>query len=106
MKEEFKMTFEHLIEKNLPLAFLDYDIMERIKGVITDKKCFGRKELLIISYLIGANSQESNLLLEQCGHKPLYVKKREDAIWTYALDHHMNSASIIEEIFPQNADEK
>lgn len=106
MKEDFKKTFEQLVEKNIPVAFLDYDVLRIVINLITGKESFGRKEILTIAYLIGASSAESNLLLEQCGHKPLYVKRREDAIWTYSLDHHMNSASIIEEIFPQNADEK
>ena len=106
MNEEFKKTFEQLMEKNLPVAFLDYEILTQIKKLVVNKDSFGRKEILIVAYLIGANSIESNTLLSLTGHRPLYAKKREDAIWIYALDNHWKSADVIAEMFPRIADEK
>ena len=64
-----------------------------------------RRELLILAYMIGANVREINELLNLYGHSPLYCKKREDAIWKFLLDRHLDTATIIEEIFLQNVDE-
>lgn len=95
---------EALFEKHLPISFLDYDILTQIKQIISAKENIGRKEILIFSYIIGASSKESNELLKLLDYPVLYAKNREDMIWIYALDNHVDSASIIKEIFLQNVD--
>ena len=105
MNKDFSKKLEELIEKHLPVAFLDYDILMQTKKLVSNKNALGRKEVLIISYLIGADSTESNELLKLSGHRPLYVKIREDAIWKFALDNHWSSKLIIEEIFLQNMED-
>ena len=105
MSDNFKKQIEYLMEKHLPVAFLDYELLQQFKDTLSQRDQIGRKEVLIIAYLIGATADESNELLRMLGHSPLYVKRREDAIWRYMLNHRMDSRSIINEIFPQNVDD-
>ncbi len=105
MNKSFSRKFEDLIEKHLPVAFLDYDSLQQFKSTLTQRDYIGRIELLIISYLTGITAEEINMLLRESGHPPLYVKRREDAIWRFMLNHRPDSAAIIEEIFPQKEDE-
>lgn len=105
MSSLIEAKIEALFEKHLPLAFIDYDVLTQIKESILSKKHPGRKEILIFSYIIGADSKESDELLKLFGYPLLYAKKREDVIWKYALDNRADSASIIDEIFLQNVDE-
>lgn len=105
MDSEFVTYTEKLIEQHLPVAFMDYaDIIGGLRA-ISSKSTISRKELLIFAYTIGANVAESNELLRLSGHPPLYVKRKEDSIWYFALKHRLDCASIIEEIFLQNVDE-
>lgn len=105
MNNAFEERVAELIEKHVPVAFLDYNSVYQAKRILLSQECIGRKEILIIAYLIGANAEESNDLLRMLGYPPLYVKRREDAIWRFVLNHHMDSVSVIGEIFPQNVDE-
>ena len=89
----------------MPVAFLDYELLQQLKKTLSERNYIGRKEVLIIAYLIGATADESDELLHTLGYPPLYVKKREDAIWRFMLNHRVDSISIINEIFPQNVDE-
>lgn len=102
----FEKQIAGLIEKHIPVSFLDYESVQRVKNILLQRNHIGRKEMLIIAYLIGANADEGNELLRLLGHPPLYVKRREDAIWRFALNHRLDGVSIINEIFPQNVDEK
>ena len=106
MNNTFKKQIKDAIERHLPIAFLDYRLLELLIESLAKRKNIGRKELLIIAYLIGATVAESNELLRLAGHPTLYVKRREDAIWRFMLNHQLDSRSIINEIFPQNVDEK
>ena len=105
MRDDFEKQINLLIEKHMPVAFLGYDALQQIKSILIRADHIGRKEMLIIAYLIGANAEESDKLLQTLEYPPLYVKKREDAIWRFVLNHHLDSASVINEIFPQNVDE-
>lgn len=105
MSHDFEERIEWLIEKHMPVAFLDYETLQQVKKTLFQRDDICRKEVLIIAYLIGATADESNELLRMLGHSPLYVKRREDAIWRYMLNHRMDSRSIINEIFPQNVDD-
>lgn len=105
MSDDFEKQIECLIEKHIPVAFLDYKLLQRIKEVLFQRDYIGRKEMLIIAYLIGVTAEESDVLLCMLGHPTLYAKKREDAIWRFALNHRLDSMSIFNEIFPKNVDE-
>ena len=105
MKNEIEKQIECLIEKHMPVAFLDYELLLKLKAALSQRNDIGRKEILIIAYLIGATADESNELLRILGHPTLYVKRREDAIWRFMLNHQLDSKSIINEIFPQNVDD-
>ena len=104
MRNEFNNQIEYLVEKHLPVAFLDYNSLQQAKNILIHRDRIGRKEILILSYLIGATIEESNNLLYSAGYSPLYAKRREDAIWLFALSHQLDCASIFSEIFPQNVD--
>jgi hypothetical protein len=106
MKDTFQSYVAELIEQHLPVPFIDYDHLTEIKKGVCFKTPAGRKEALILAYVIGANAEEGNKLLCLLGHPPLYVKRREDAIWKFALNNRWDSKSIIDEIFLQNVDEK
>ena len=105
MSYDFEERIECLIGKHMPVAFLDHESLQQVKKTLFQRKYISRKEVLIIAYLIGATAEESNELLRILGHPPLYVKRREDAIWRFMLNHRLDSKSIINEIFPQNVDE-
>ena len=105
MKNEIEKQIECLIEKHMPVAFLDYELLQKLKAALSQRNDIGRKEILIIAYLIGATADESNELLRILGHPLLYVKRREDAIWRFMLNHQLDSKSIVNEIFPQNVDD-
>lgn len=106
MDSAFDTYLDALIDQHLPVAFLDYDALLQFKKILSYRGQMGRKEVLILAYIIGANSKESNVLLTLQGHPPLYCKRREDAIWKFALDQHWDSATVINMIFLQNVDEK
>lgn len=105
MNKLLKEQIDKLIEAHIPIPFLDYDSVQQVKNLLLQRDCIGRKEILVVAYLIGADADESNELLQLLGHPPLYVKRREDAIWRFALNHRLDGTSIIDEIFPQNVDE-
>ena len=105
MSDDLEKRIEYLIEKHMPVAFLDYKLLQQLKEALSQRDYIGRKEVLIIAYLIGATADESNELLRILGYPALYVKRREDAIWRFMLNHRVDCKSIIEEIFPQNVDE-
>lgn len=105
MRADLDKKIEYLIEKHIPAAFLDYDSLQQFKNTLSQREHIGRIEMLTIAYLIGATAEESNELLRIIGHPTLYVKKREDAIWRFMLNHRLDSHSIIELIFPQKEDE-
>ena len=104
MDRDFVTYTEKLIEQHLPVAFMEYEDIVRGLRAISRKSMIARKELLIFAYIIGANVEESNELLRLSGHTPLYVKRREDAIWYFALKHRLDCASIVEKTFLQNVD--
>ena len=104
MNVEFADYCESLIERHLPVAFVDYDVILFLKTLLQTRLDIGRKEVLIFAYAIGATVDESNELLHMLGHPPLYVKRREDAIWSFALQKRLDSKTIIDMIFPQNVD--
>lgn len=106
MENKAEQFWEALVERHLPVGFLDYDVVMGIKRMIGGREKIGRKEALIMAYMIGADAEESNELLRLLNHLPLYAKRREDAIWRFMLNNRKDSTSIIDEIFPQNADEK
>lgn len=105
MNVAFEERITELIEKHIPVSFLDYDSVQQAKSILLQRDCIGRKEILIVAYLIGADVDESNELLQLLGYPPLYVKRREDAIWRFVLNHRMDGTSVISEIFPQTVDE-
>lgn len=105
MQRDFELFLEELLEKHLPVSFLDYEMLMNAKEFLCKREYVGRKEILILAYLIGADSKESNELLRLTGHPLLYVKRREDAIWKFVLDHRVDSQTVINEIFLQNMDE-
>ena len=105
MSEEFAKQIEYLIEKHIPTAFIDQHSLQEIKHILSQRDRIGRKEVLIVAYLIGATADESNELLRILGYPTLYAKRKEDAIWRYMLNHRVDIKSIIDEIFPQNVDE-
>ena len=80
---------------------MDYQRINKIFNAIFDADDFGRRELLLFLYIIGANSEESDILLQICGYEKLYVKNREDAIWKFSLDKRTDCNTIINKIFPQ-----
>ncbi len=102
---ELNTYIGELVEKHVATGFVDCNLIERLKTIFANRDQIGRKELLLFAYLIGANAEESNALLKMLGHPILYVKKREDAIWRFVLNHHLDITSIVDEIFPQNVDE-
>ena len=106
MNKEYNEQIVQLIDKHIPVYFLDFDTLEQMKSIISKSNSVGRIELLIVAYMIGATVEETNELLEILKYPTLYSKKREDAIWIFALTHRMDSMSIIDEIFPQIVDEE
>ena len=106
MNTKIEVYIDELIERHMATGFMDYNLVEYLKTVLVNKEEVGRKEILLFAYLIGANANEANELLEIAGYMPLYVKRREDAIWRFALNHQVDAASIIDEIFPQNVVEQ
>lgn len=105
MKYDIAEFWDVLMERHLPIPFLDYNSLQQVKKILIARENPGRKEVLILAYLLGADVEESNRLLQMLGHSPLYAKRREDAIWLYALTHRLDCISVIDEIFLQNADE-
>ena len=106
MNKEYNEQIVQLIDKHIPVYFLDFDTLEQMKSIISKSNSVGRIELLIVAYMIGATVEETNELLEILKYPTLYAKKRADAIWIFALTHRMDSMSIIDEIFPQIVDEE
>ena len=105
MNSLFNKYIERQIEKHLPTTFIDFGLLVKIVDVLSKNKKFERREILILSYVIGLNAEEGNVLLSLAGEQPLYVKHREDAVWRYALNNRKDCNSIIREIFPENTDE-
>lgn len=98
-KNEFKEYFESLMEKHMPVYFMDYKSIRTSVDSICKIKNLSRRHILILAYIIGATEEECNKLLETKGYSKLYVKKREDAIWTYALNNHVDSETVVKKYF-------
>lgn len=105
MKNDIAEFWEVLMERHLSVPYLDYDSLQQVNRILVNRENPGRKEALILAYLLGADVDESNRLLQMLGHPSLYARRREDAIWLYALAHRLDCTSIMEEIFLQNADD-
>lgn len=105
MNAEFAEHCERLMEKHLPVAFVDYDTLRYLKSRFQNRTDIGRREILIFSYIVGATADESNALLRLLGYPPLYAKRREDGIWMFAFKKRLDSKTIIDKIFLQNVDE-
>lgn len=105
MDSLFNKYLEKQIEKHLPTTLMDFNLLEKTVDELCKKKHFERREILILSYVIGLSPEEADILLRMSDHCPLYVKRREDAVWRYALNNRMDCNSIIQEIFPENADD-
>lgn len=101
---EFENGVEGLMEKHIPVGFVDFVFLMSLKQLIVQKDNITRRELLMMAYMLGANADETNGLLKAKNFPPLYVKRREDAVWKFALDKRMDTAAIFNEIFSQNAD--
>ena len=105
MYMEFAEYCERLMEEHIPVAFVDYDTLRYLKSRFQSRMDIGRKEALVFLYIIGATADESNALLHLLGYPLLDVKRREDAIWKFALKKRLDSKTIIDMIFLQNVDE-
>lgn len=105
MNTLFNKYIERQIEKHLPTTFIDFGLLVKLVDVLSKNTKFERREILILSYVIGLNAEEGNVLLTLAGEQPLYVKHREDAVWRYALNNRIDCNTIIKEIFPENTDE-
>ena len=96
---------EELVEKHIPTYFVDCEYLEVIIRAISFEHDMNRREVLMLAYAIGANEEEANELLKIKGYDCLYVKRREDAVWKFALNRHMDINNIIDKIFPQVVDD-
>ena len=88
-----------LIEKHLPIGFVDYDFLCEVKKIAKGKKTISRREILIMAYMIGATAQETDDLLESKNYKKLYARNYEDAIWMFAIDKRKDLTEIFDIIF-------
>lgn len=102
---EFQKNWSSLTEKHLPVYFMDDDLVQSFENIMETKRDITRREILILAYMIGANSKEADRLLRAKNFSPLYVKTREDAVWKFALDNRKDLSEIMEKIFPQNVNE-
>ena len=98
-EQSFERQIEKLAEKHLPVGFIDYKFLCDLLCLIKDRESISRREILILSYMIGISSDEADSLLKCKGLPPLYVKKYEDAIWRFALDKKKDPSEIIDLIF-------
>lgn len=104
-QKEFKEYVEQILDKHTPTYFIDSDYLQRIITVVCCESEMSRRSIIMLAYSIGANEEETNELLKIKGYECLYVKRREDAIWKFALKMRMDLAEIMEIIFPQNVAE-
>lgn len=102
---KFRNYLEELVEKHIPTYFVDCEYLEKIMGAISFEHDMSRREVLMLAYTIGANEDETNELLKTKGYDCLYVKRREDAIWKFALKTRIDLTNIIDKIFPQDVDD-
>lgn len=105
MNPFFNKYLEIQIEKHLPTTLIDFELMARIFDVLSDHKRFGRREILILAYVLGLNAAEADVLLTMADYPKLYVKRYEDGVWRFALNNRRDCNSIIEKIFPEKADD-
>ena len=101
----FKEFIEALLIKHIPVCFVSDKHLQDTIEVLCDGVPFSRKEVLLLAYCIGADSNECDQLLKMQGYAPLYVKRREDAVWKFAMDRHSDSKKIFQKIFPLNVDD-
>lgn len=104
MVDNFREYVGTLIEKHVSTCFVDSEYLENVIDALCKKQTLNRKEVLMLAYIIGANGEETDELLKYMGHHTLYVKRREDAIWKFALRHRMDIVTIINRIYLQAVD--
>lgn len=63
-----------------------------------------RSRLLCLCFGLGATVDESQSLLQQARHAPLYSRDRRDAIIIFALSHHMTLFEVNDKLFTENLD--
>jgi len=63
-----------------------------------------RSRLLCLCFGLGASVEETQSLLLQARHAPLYSRDRRDAIIIYGLSHDMTLFQINDKLFTENLD--
>ena len=63
-----------------------------------------RSRLLCLCFGLGATVDEAQSLLQQARHAPLYSRDRRDAIFIFALSHHMTLFEVNDKLFTENLD--
>lgn len=63
-----------------------------------------RSRLLCLCFGLGATVDETQSLLQQARHAPLYSRDRRDAIIIFALSHHMTLFEVNDKLFTENLD--
>ena len=103
-QKEFENYVEQILDKHTPTYFIDSDYLQRVVTALCSEPEISRRAIIMLAYSIGANENETNELLKIKGYECLYVKRREDAIWKFALRMRMDLIEIIEKIFPQDVE--
>lgn len=103
-QKEFVNCVERILDKHIPTYFIDSDYLQRVITALCSEPEMSRRAIVMLAYSIGANGNETNELLKIKGYESLYVKRREDAIWKFALKMRMDLNEIIEKIFSQDVE--
>lgn len=72
--------------------------------VFSGRRSPSRDRLLCLCIGLGATVEETQELLQQAHHAPLYPKDRRDAILIYGLSHSMALREINDALFAANAE--
>lgn len=94
-----------LLEKKIPKTTLakEADMSEiYLHQIFAGRRNPSRSRLLCLCYGFHLSLDETQKLLKECGHAPLYAKNRRDAIIIYGLIHKNSIFEVNDQLFDEN----
>ena len=98
-RKEFQGVLQGILNNHVPRCIATSKYMEGLFAVLSVQEHLTRDEVLYLAYLFGAKKDETNMLLETMGYRPLYVRCWEDAIWIHSLERRKDLNWMEQEIY-------
>ena len=93
-RNAIKLHIERIVKRHIPEEYLKKESIRQIIEIFNKNMEIDRNEIIVLAYLLGADIEETDVILESQGFKPLYVKNWDDAIWRFFIRKRTDLMSI------------